>query len=80
VNIPVTREQAIADAAQVLIHDVAVQAARTPREAAKAAWHPGHPLGTVEAIEAAIIQRRKEDAVLISAMDATGKRATRTAA
>jgi hypothetical protein len=70
VNIPVTREQAIANAAATLIHDVAVQAARTPRDAAKAAWHPGHPLGTVDAIEAAIIQRRGEDAQLIAEMDA----------
>jgi hypothetical protein len=60
VNIPVTREQAIANAAATLIHDVAVQAA----------WHPGHPLGTVDAIEAAIIQRRGEDAQLIAEMDA----------
>lgn len=63
---PVTREQAIAKAAQILIHGVALQAGRTPREAAEAAWYPGHELGTVEAIEAAIVQRRAEDAQFIA--------------
>lgn len=36
------------------------------REAAEAAWYPGHPLKTVEAIEQKIRARRAEDAVLIA--------------
>jgi hypothetical protein len=63
---PVTREQAIEKFAALLIHGVALQAGRTPREAAEAAWYPGHELGSVEAIEAAIIQRRAEDAQFIA--------------
>ena len=61
----VTREQAIKNAARILIAGVAEQAARTPREAAEAAWYPFHPLGSVDAIEAVIIRRRAEDAELI---------------
>lgn len=36
------------------------------REAAEAAWYPGHPLGSVAAIEAKIRARRAEDAELIA--------------
>lgn len=54
--IPQTR--AIAAAAEALVDAVAERAARTPREAAEAAFYPGHPLGSVEAIEAEIIRRR----------------------
>ncbi|MFE7837462.1 hypothetical protein ACFU53_15910 [Streptomyces sp. NPDC057474] len=53
-----TREQAIRAAAESLIDAVAERALRTPREAAEAAWYPGHPLGSIEAIEAEIIRRR----------------------
>lgn len=53
-----TREECIAAAAACLIRAVARRAAMTPREAAEAAYYPGHPLGTVEAIEAEIIRRR----------------------
>lgn len=56
-----TRDEAIRAAAEVLLDAVAERAARTPREAAEAAYYPGHPLGTVEAIEAEIIQRREQD-------------------
>lgn len=56
-----TREQAIRTAAQVLCDAVAERASRTPREAAEAAWYPGHRLGSVEAIEAEIIRRRAAD-------------------
>lgn len=72
-NIPVTREQACKRAAEILVADVALQASRSPRAAAEAAWYPGHRLKTVEAIEAAIIQRRREDAELI-AQQAAGHR------
>lgn len=53
-----TREQAIRLAAEALIDAVAERASRTPREAAIAAYYPGHRLGSVEAIEAKIIRRR----------------------
>lgn len=58
-DVRVPREQAIRNAAQALIDAVAERASRTPREAAEAAWYPGHRLGTVEAIEAVIVQRRR---------------------
>ncbi|MFF7192657.1 hypothetical protein ACFZAM_02925 [Streptomyces sp. NPDC008079] len=53
-----TREEALADARRALVAAARVQATQTPREAAEAAWYPGHRLGTVEAIEAVIIRRR----------------------
>lgn len=56
-----TRTRAIQAAAEALVDAVAERAARTPREAAEAAFYPGHPLGTVEAIEAAIIRRREQE-------------------
>jgi hypothetical protein len=56
-----TRADAIRAAAEVLLDAVAERAARTPREAAEAAYYPGHPLGSVEAIEAEIIRRRAQD-------------------
>lgn len=59
-----TRDQAIRAAAAALLDAVAEQAARTPREAAEAAWYPGHRLGSVEAIEAEIIRRRASDPAL----------------
>lgn len=30
----------------------------TPREAAEAAWYPGHPAGSIEELEAEIVARR----------------------
>ncbi|MEV5911112.1 hypothetical protein AB0M00_19690 [Streptomyces chartreusis] len=56
-----TREEAIRAAAEVLVDAVAERAARTPREAAEAAHYPGHPLGSVDAIEAEIIRRREQE-------------------
>jgi hypothetical protein len=52
------RDRAIRGAAEALVDAVAERASRTPREAAEAAFYPGHPLGSVEAIEAEIIRRR----------------------
>ncbi|WP_405674801.1 hypothetical protein OG292_02985 [Streptomyces sp. NBC_01511] len=57
-----TRERAVQAAAAALFNAVAERASRTPHEAATAAYYPGHPLGSVDAIEAAIIQRREQEA------------------
>lgn len=54
-----TRDECIATAAAWLIRGAVRRAAMNPREAAEAAYYPGHPLGTVEAIEAEITRRRK---------------------
>ncbi|MFE5658317.1 hypothetical protein ACFQ9H_19270 [Streptomyces sp. NPDC056517] len=54
----IARPMAVRAAAQALIDAVAERATRTPRQAAEAAYYPGHPLGSVEAIEAAIVRRR----------------------
>ncbi|MGW2708646.1 hypothetical protein ACWC4J_06590 [Streptomyces sp. NPDC001356] len=56
------RSRAVRAAADALVGAVAERAARTPREAAEAAYYPGHPLGSVEAIEAEIIRRRSAEA------------------
>jgi hypothetical protein len=56
------RARAVRAAADALVDAVAERAARTPREAAEAAYYPGHPLGSVEAIEAEIIRRRAAEA------------------
>lgn len=58
VRIP-TRDECIAAAAAWLIRGAIRRAGMNPHEAALAAYYPGHPLGTVEAIEAEIIRRRK---------------------
>lgn len=55
------RSRAVHAAAEALVAAVTERAARTPREAAEAAYYPGHPLGSVEAIEAAIIARREQE-------------------
>ncbi|MEU2739873.1 hypothetical protein ABZ656_32075 [Streptomyces sp. NPDC007095] len=55
-----TRSRAVQAAAAALVDAVAERAARTPREAAEAAYYPGHPLGSVDAIEAEIIRRRRD--------------------
>ncbi|WP_406417927.1 hypothetical protein [Streptomyces sp. NBC_01614] len=57
-----TRADAVRAAAAALLDAVAERASRTPREAAEAAWYPGHRLGSVEAIEAEIIRRRTAEA------------------
>lgn len=56
------RARAIRTAADALVDAVAERAARTPHEAAKAAFYPGHPLGSIDAIEAEIIRRRNLEA------------------
>ncbi|MCX4705695.1 MULTISPECIES: hypothetical protein [Streptomyces] len=57
-----SRDKAIRAAAEALVDAVAERASKTPREAAEAAYYPGHPLGSVEAIEAKIIARREAEA------------------
>ncbi|MGE7437524.1 hypothetical protein [Kitasatospora sp. NPDC001175] len=54
-----TRQEAIRSAALVLAQARAERDALSPREAAEAAWYPGHRLETVEAIETLIIQQRQ---------------------
>lgn len=56
------RTRAVQAAAAALVDAVAERAALTPREAAEAAYYPGHPLGSVDAIEAEIIRRREHEA------------------
>jgi hypothetical protein len=56
------RARAVRSAADALVDAVAERASRTPREAAEAAYYPGHRLGSVEAIEAEIIRRRAAEA------------------
>jgi hypothetical protein len=55
---PTPRAKAIRAAAEALVDAVAERASRTLQEAAVAAWYPGHPLGSVEAIDAEIIRQR----------------------
>lgn len=57
-----TREQAIARAALGPCRRRRERAGRTPQEAAAAASYPGHPLGSIGAIEAEIIRRRQNRA------------------
>lgn len=54
----IPRSAAIHTAAKLLVSAVAERAERSPRQAAEAAYYPGHPLGSVAAIEAAINERR----------------------
>jgi hypothetical protein len=61
-----TREQYIDGIADALLRAVQQRESLPARQAAEGAWYPGHPLGTVEAIEAEIISRRAEDAELIA--------------
>lgn len=70
--LPTPRDKAIRAAAEVLVDAVAERASRTPREAAEAAWYPGHRLGSIEAIEAEIVRRRAAEA---AASVATGRAA-----
>lgn len=55
------RSRAVRAAADALVDAVAERAARSPREAAEAAYYPGHPLGSVDAIEAEITRRRSAE-------------------
>ncbi|MFE2407014.1 hypothetical protein ACFXDE_01585 [Kitasatospora sp. NPDC059408] len=54
------RRQAIRAAGLVLAQARAERDALTPREAAEAAFYPGHRLGSIDAIEALIIRQRAE--------------------
>ncbi|MEV8394781.1 MULTISPECIES: hypothetical protein [unclassified Streptomyces] len=58
----ITRDVAVRSAAEALLSAIAERATRTPREAAEAAYYPGHPLGSVDAIEAEIAARREREA------------------
>lgn len=69
-----TRDQYLDGIATAALQAVQQRESLPARQAAEGAWYPGHPLGTVEAIEAAIVQRRAEDAALI-ARQAAGHRA-----
>jgi hypothetical protein len=55
----ITRLRALQTAANALVDAVAERASQTPRQAAEAAYYPGHPLGSVDAIEAEIVRRRE---------------------
>lgn len=55
-----TFEEVCAEAGRLFAVARAERDALSPREAAEAAWYPGHSLGTVEAIEALIIKQRCE--------------------
>lgn len=65
----ITREQALDNAAAILIDTVRQQAAMTPRQQAEGAWYPGHPLGSVDAIERSVIERRQRHAALLADRD-----------
>ena len=65
-----TRDEAIKDAGRSWAVTRAMRDAMPPRELAEAVWFPRHPLGTVDAIEALIIQRRKEALAAIEAQQA----------
>lgn len=55
-----TYEEAVRAAGRVLAVARAERDALSPQQAAKAAWYPGHRLGTVEAIETLIISQREQ--------------------
>jgi hypothetical protein len=53
------RATAVQAAARALVAAVAERAAQSPHDAAAAAYYPGHPLGSIAAIEAEIVRRRR---------------------
>lgn len=55
----IPRDVAIRAFAEALVDAVAERASKTPEQAARDAWYPGHPLGTVDAIAAVIRERRE---------------------
>lgn len=57
---------AMDDFAQAYIRAIENREQLPARQAAEGAWYPGHPLKTVDAIEAEIIRRRAKDAQLIA--------------
>jgi hypothetical protein len=54
------QQQAIQDAGLILAQARAYRDSLSPRQAAEAAYYPGHRLGSVDAIEALIISQRAE--------------------
>lgn len=54
------RDEAIQAAGKILAMARAKRDSLSPRAAAEAAWYPGHPRGSIEAIEALIIEQRTE--------------------
>lgn len=67
-NSVIPRHTAIHTAARALISAVAERAVQSPRQAAEAAYYPGHPLGSVDAIEAEITRRRTETQAAVPAL------------
>lgn len=63
----IARTAAVQAAAAALADAVAERAARSPHAAAVAAYYPGHPLGSVAAIEAQIVRRRQVTAAPLAA-------------
>lgn len=57
---------AIDDFAHAYVKAIEAREQLPARQAAEAAWYPGHPLKTVDAIEAKIRARRAADAQLIA--------------
>lgn len=55
----IPRQAAVQAAARALVTAVSERAALSPHAAAVAAYYPGHPLGSIAAIEAAILRRRR---------------------
>jgi hypothetical protein len=55
---------------QAFVRAIQERERRSARDAAEAAWYPGHPL-TVDALEAKIRNRRAADAALIANLDTT---------
>lgn len=62
-----TRDEYLDGIAAAALRAIEHRESLPARQAAEDAWYPGHELGTVEAIEAEILQRRAEDAPLIAA-------------
>lgn len=66
-----TRDEYIDGIAAAALRAIEHRESLPARQAAEAAWYPGHSLGSVEAIEAAIVQRRAEDAAYFAGQEST---------
>lgn len=55
-----TKEEALRNGGRALAVARVERDARSSRAAAEAAWYRGHPLGSVEAIEALIVSQREQ--------------------
>ncbi len=53
------RDDAIQAAGQIFAMARAKRDSLSSRDAAEAAWYPGHPLKTVDAIEALVVEQRE---------------------